>query len=67
MLKITLNGEPTLISDGTTVAVLLAGRALDRMPCAVEVNRAVVPKREHAEHQLHDGDTIEIVTLVGGG
>ena len=34
---------------------------------AVEVNEALVPKREHPEHELADGDTVEIVTLVGGG
>jgi thiamine biosynthesis protein ThiS len=33
----------------------------------VEVNRKVVPRRQHAEHTLRDGDTVEIVTLVGGG
>jgi len=34
---------------------------------AVEVNRRVVPRRDHAATLLQDGDSIEIVTLVGGG
>jgi sulfur carrier protein len=37
------------------------------VPCAVEVNRALVPHRRHAEHALSQGDRIEVVTLVGGG
>jgi sulfur carrier protein len=33
----------------------------------VEVNGELVPKKRHAEHQVRDGDRVEIVTLVGGG
>ena len=34
---------------------------------AVEVNEDIVPRAEHEGFVLHDGDTVEIVTLVGGG
>jgi thiamine biosynthesis protein ThiS len=34
---------------------------------AVEVNRAVVARREHATRTVAAGDRVEIVTLVGGG
>ena len=45
----------------------LESRAWHAAPCAVEVNRLLVPKRKHEQHQLIEGDTVEIVTLVGGG
>jgi thiamine biosynthesis protein ThiS len=76
-MQITVNGEPRTVDDRLTVADLLArlrqertdsrpgGSALDA--CAVEVNRTLVPRRRHPEHSLADGDTVEIVTLVGGG
>ncbi len=67
MPTIHLNGESVALPREYSVADLLREKELDRAACAVEVNRRVVPKRQHAEHQLHDGDTIEIVTLVGGG
>jgi sulfur carrier protein len=67
MPTISLNGESVALPCACTVEELLRERLLDRVPCAVEVNRRLVPKRRHADHQLHDGDTIEIVTLVGGG
>jgi thiamine biosynthesis protein ThiS len=35
--------------------------------CAVEVNRQLVPKKQHESQELKDGDSVEIVTLVGGG
>ena len=46
---------------------LLRALRLSDQPCAVEVNKEVVPRRAHADSTLHEGDKIEIVTLVGGG
>jgi thiamine biosynthesis protein ThiS len=34
---------------------------------AVEVNRAVLSRRDHADRSVQNGDIVEIVTLVGGG
>jgi thiamine biosynthesis protein ThiS len=34
---------------------------------AVEINRAIVPRAQHAEHLVATGDVIEIVHFVGGG
>jgi sulfur carrier protein len=46
---------------------LLAELARDSKKVAVEVNEEVVPREQHAERELRDGDRVEIVTLVGGG
>lgn len=66
-MEITINGQTTTVSDGQTVADLIEAQGLSDQPCAVEVNRKLVPKRQHAEHILAEGDTVELVTLVGGG
>jgi len=66
-MELTVNGELRSVSRGTSLLALLAELGLEDQPCAVEVNRQIVPKRDHEAHQLGDGDTIEIVTLVGGG
>lgn len=66
-MRLTVNGQPETLPDGVTIADLLQAHALEAAPCAVEVNRELVPKRHHATRRLDDGDTIEIVTLVGGG
>jgi sulfur carrier protein len=34
---------------------------------AVEVNRRLVRRAEHASTRLAEGDRVEVVTLVGGG
>jgi len=62
-----VNGEKDSAGAGLTVAALLERRGLGERPCAVEVNRELVPKREHGERVLAEGDRVEIVTLVGGG
>jgi thiamine biosynthesis protein ThiS len=52
---------------GSTVAELLRRLSLEGKPVAVEHNRRVVPRAEHASVRLNHGDTLEIVTFVGGG
>ncbi|MCA9100500.1 MAG: sulfur carrier protein ThiS [Planctomycetales bacterium] len=66
-VDITLNGHAHQADDEATVADLL--RQLEMRPhlVAVEVNRQLVPRQQHADHQLRAGDQLEIVTLVGGG
>ena len=66
-MNVTVNGQAVSIPDGVTVTGLLRHQDLGDRPCAVEVNRALVPKRDHDAHILSEGDAIEIVTLVGGG
>jgi len=66
-MTLTVNGDPHTIDDGATVERLLDALGLGGRPCAVEVNRSLVPKRDHAGHTLADNDTVEVVTLVGGG
>ena len=64
---IVLNGEPHPLADDTTVAALVAGLGLSPQQVAVEKNREIVPRSEHAQTILRDGDQLEIVTFVGGG
>lgn len=64
---IVLNGEPCEIAPGETVADLIARVGLASVPCAVELNRRVVPRRDHASTPIAADDRVEIVTLVGGG
>ncbi len=67
LLRITVNGEAREVAGGTTVAALLESLGVPRQATAVEVNRELVPRSQHAARALADGDAVEIVTLVGGG
>ena len=66
-MNVTMNDNQVEIKDGQTVAELLEDQGLAGRPCAVEVNRELVPKREHPSRTLAEGDRVEVVTLVGGG
>ncbi len=65
-MTLTINGEPHEL-EITTVTDLLTALSLVGQPVAVEVNRKLVPKRDHATATLQPGDQVELVTLVGGG
>ena len=62
-----VNGETDGAGVGLTVAALLDRRGLGETPCAVEVNKELVPKREPAERVLEAGSRVAIGSLVGGG
>lgn len=65
-LVVQVNGRTIQVSPRSTVADLLAQLGAPRY-VAVEVNGEVVPRSQHTQTQLADGDIIELVTLVGGG
>ncbi|MEZ6184588.1 MAG: sulfur carrier protein ThiS [Planctomycetota bacterium] len=66
-MQVTVNDAPHEVPDGTTVAQLLERLDAPRAGVAVEVNRRIVRKADHAGTALAAGDRVEIVTLVGGG
>ena len=66
-ITVRVNGEPRSLPTGATIADLLRELALDKGRIAVEHNRRVVPRAEHAAARLNHGDAVEIVTFVGGG
>ncbi len=66
-MQVTINGTPQTIDDGLTIAQLLSDLEKNPKYLAVERNWVLVPRTQHGECVIQDGDTIEIVTLVGGG
>jgi len=66
-MDITVNGESMHLDQPMQVQELLGRLGLEDRPCAVEVNRSLVPRDDHGQKQLAGGDVVEIVTLVGGG
>ncbi|MGA1266544.1 MAG: sulfur carrier protein ThiS [Phycisphaerales bacterium] len=66
-MNVILNGMPHAVSQVRTVSDLLRSIGKESVPCAVEVNQSLVSHRQRDHHELHEGDRIEVVTLVGGG
>jgi sulfur carrier protein len=66
-IAVVVNGEERQLPAGTTVLTLVELLGFGQRKVAVERNREVVPRARHADCVLADGDTIELVTFVGGG
>jgi len=66
-VRLTVNGEPREMAAGSSAHDVIVAAGLVGRPLAVEVNERIVPRRDLPACMLHDGDRIEIVTLVGGG
>ncbi|MBL4886231.1 MAG: sulfur carrier protein ThiS [Planctomycetaceae bacterium] len=66
-MTIQVNGESQTVNVGTTIANLLENLGHNPRYLAVEQNRCLVRRAEHAQCILQANDIIEIVTLVGGG
>lgn len=67
VMDIVVNGERRAVAAGASALDVVADLGLADRPVAVEVNERVVPRRDLAARVLREGDTLEIVTLVGGG
>jgi sulfur carrier protein len=66
-MEIQLNGESYQLATATTIAALVEQLGLGNRRYAVEVNAELIPRSEHAGHQLRAGDRVEIVHAIGGG
>ena len=66
-MQIEVNGERRDVALDITVRALLDALGVGDGPVAVERNRAIIPRAEHATTKLHEGDVLEVVHFVGGG
>ena len=66
-MKLTVNGDPMDLQDGTTVAALLERLKLNPGLVVVELNMTILRRDELPKAALKEGDQVEIVHFVGGG
>ena len=63
---VKVNGEEKDIA-GRTLAEYFETTKYDMKRIAVERNGDIVPKAQYGETVLQDGDSLEVVSFVGGG
>ncbi len=67
-MKATVNGEGRDLPRGMTLATLLRELGFERRTgIAVAVNARVVRGATFDEHELREGDQVEIIRAVAGG
>lgn len=63
---VKINGNLLDIA-GETLLKYLGEKGYNAIRVAVEINGAIIPKTEYANTVLKDGDSVEVVSFVGGG
>ena len=66
-MEIRVNGETRPWDHSITVRDLLEALGIRPGAVVVERNLQIVPRERVAEEMVEDGDSIEIIRLVGGG
>jgi len=67
VIELLINGEPRTFPAPLTLSQLVASLDLLGKRIAIEKNGEIVPRSQHADIRLADGDRLEIVVAVGGG
>ena len=67
MIRVTVNGEAREVEEGLEVEGLLRSLGLDPGRVAVERNRQILPRGAFGGVPVEEGDSFEIVQIVGGG
>lgn len=66
-MKARINGKDVDLERPTALLDYLAGIGIDPRSIAVELNGEILQRDQYAAAELHDGDVLEIVRMVGGG
>jgi thiamine biosynthesis protein ThiS len=67
VIAVTVNGKQREIEAEVDLAGLLQALEIDPRTVAVARNGEVVPRDQHANVTVREGDSVEIVRMVGGG
>tara|TARA_B100000282_G_C31314406_1_gene301434 strand:- start:254 stop:454 length:201 start_codon:yes stop_codon:yes gene_type:complete len=66
-MNIILNNESDEVHEGITIKEFLDDKKINTKYIAIEINKKIIPKSSYINHELKDGDKIEIITAIGGG
>ena len=66
-MQVTVNGSAVDLTDGTTVADVVASRLEDQRRVAVARNGEVVPRSAWPATLLVPGDAVEVLVAAAGG
>jgi thiamine biosynthesis protein ThiS len=67
VIKLQVNGKRVELDQPTPLLAYLERMGVDARAIAVEHNGVILERERYAESTLRDGDTVEIVRMVGGG
>ena len=66
-ISLTINGMDVTLPAGTTLLAFLESKDLPIPAIVVEYNKEILPKGEYDGIDLAEGDSLEIIQMIGGG
>jgi thiamine biosynthesis protein ThiS len=66
-ISLIINGQVIILPSGTTLLSFLEGKNLPIPAIVVEHNKKVLPKGRYEGIVLAEGDSLEIIQIIGGG
>ena len=66
-MNIILNGEDTIVGEGTTVTAILEERKTDPKTVVVEADGEILKPEDFETTVLKEGSVLEVLRFVGGG
>jgi sulfur carrier protein len=66
-ISLTVNGKKRQLDEETDLPSFLQTLEVDPRMVAVAYNGDVIPREQYGGVRLRDGDTLEVVRMVGGG
>jgi sulfur carrier protein len=67
VIALQINGKRVELDQPTPLLTYLDRLGVNQRAVAIEHNNVIVERAEYASTVLRDGDTVEIVRMVGGG
>ncbi len=67
MIALQINGKRVELEEPTSLLAYLEQMHIEPRAIAVEHNGVILERERYASSTLREGDTVEIVRMVGGG
>ncbi len=66
-IQLKINGKNEAVSDGATIKKYLEKKEINPNMVACELNLKIIRRAELNNVTLKEGDTLEIIRMIGGG
>lgn len=66
-MRISLNGKPADVEAGITIKKLLDTKGINPNVVACELNLKIIRRANLENTRLNEGDTLEVIQMIGGG
>ena len=67
VIHLTINGEPDQVPEGENLLMFLTRKNINLHRVVCELNEAIVRRADMEKTVLKEGDTLEVITMMGGG